>query len=183
MQGSPSLFCPCALLAKLKRLSRPFHAVQGRGELMHYQYVLCPEPCRPTFRNAAAMFLCSFAFFWESGLSAFCLAKNTLIKIILGAAHISNPCPLPEARALAGWISYSQSPQLVRPSLEPQDCVPFQAPRRHCVPVFEEPLFGFSSQATITKTLREIRVHHRTPRLPGNNPPDMVRRRNNSNLR
>jgi hypothetical protein len=88
-----------------------------------------------------------FFFVWDTSfLSGF---KHTLVKTTLGTAHIQNHAAS-EARALAGWIPYSQFPQLVPPSFEPQT---LRHSKRHAVIVcsFEEPPIGFSSQATITE--------------------------------
>jgi hypothetical protein len=57
--------------------------------------------------------------FFGLGYQLFSLARHTLVKTTLGTAHIQIHA-VSEARALAGWIPYNQSPQLVRPSLEPQ---------------------------------------------------------------
>ena len=73
--------------------------------------------------------------FFGLGYQLFSLARHTLVKTTLGTAHIQIHA-VSEARALAGWIPYNQSPQLVRPSLEPQDCAPSQAPRRHHILVW-----------------------------------------------
>ena len=96
---------------------------------MHHQHVV--PGAVPT--GLPSMFFRFFSsFFFGLGYQLFCLAKHTLVKTTLGTAHIQIHA-VSEARALAGWIPYSQSPQLVRPSFELQDCAPFQAPRRHRV--------------------------------------------------
>lgn len=65
---------------------------------MHHQYVVPRGRADRLFRNAAAMFLCSFAFFLGLGFRL----SVTLVKIILGAAHISNLCRFPKR---AVWLA------------------------------------------------------------------------------
>ena len=94
------LVLPLSALSANQNGLATLHAVQGRGSSC-ITSTLCPESCRPNFRNSAAMFLRFSFFFFRFGLPAFCLAKNTLVKAIPGGAHIQIQAAS-EARALAG---------------------------------------------------------------------------------
>jgi hypothetical protein len=112
---------------------------------MHYQHVV--PGAVPTgfaidvWKCSIKVFFGVFGFwfgFFGLGYQLFSLARHTLVKTTLGTAHIQIHA-VSEARALAGWIPYSQSPQLV--SSKPRASMTVRHPKRHAVIVysFEEP--------------------------------------------
>src|SRR5271170_5349291 len=94
------------------------HAVQAEGSSC-ITSTLCPEPCRQVCHRCFLGFLVRFFLVWDTSFSVWLSIHSSRQ---LSEPPIFKSMPFPKRALWLAEFPYSQSPQLVRPSFELQDC-------------------------------------------------------------